>query len=417
MKKLVVFLLALLGFDLCAQLKPYYDKKQSYWGYKDSTTGKSIHAGYITAFNFKNGYAVVEEHDRIILINKDGDMHVVFNHAKIINGTPRKMFFVNDSVAGEYLEDGTLVKETRFKQAYKCPNFGDFFVLKDGNRVGFFDMYKGLVLPMEYETQNFESTFNADGDLYFSEKARFCLKHNGKWGIIDPYVETILPFEYDYLVKLDTLFGACKNGKCGVINERAFVRIPFIYETFLGRYSSHGFYARKEDPFIFMDKGKIIFYRLDINKVVDKVPASENEWGRLAMMTVYDQQGKVGLVDTVGKILIPIEFDGLNSSNEKGDQFDPFWIACKDKKCGVYERSKGYKIVPFECENIQTGIIDGKTYYVVTKNRKQGLFDMNMKPITDYLYNYLSFNTNDLSIYNEGRSGTLSVKGEAKWEK
>jgi hypothetical protein len=150
---------------------------------------------------------------------------------------------------------------------------------------------------------------------------------NPKAGTMDKAGNIILPVTYDGLQRMadasyNYSLAAVKNGKCGVINDKGTVLIPFIYDVL----SPYGY--------------GLIFVKKD---------------------------GKEGMIDIHNRILIPVQYDKVVSSEAVDFPPKHFLVVKGDKIAVVNEVNK--IIVPYTNEDIRYDE-DKKAFYVYEANNQ-----------------------------------------------
>ena len=147
-----------------------------------------------------------------------------------------------------------------------------------------------------------------------SDKYVFALKDK-HWGVIDFENKVVIPFEYEQIKETinynhlgeDTLI-VQKNGLLGTINFRNIIVIPIEYEAISGycQINFNGHYVVKDGKTGIIDKtGKIILpteYDFLFYYTKEEIKAKSN--------------GKYGLINSEMKIIIPFEYDALTTYAE-----------------------------------------------------------------------------------------------------
>jgi hypothetical protein len=96
----------------------------------------------------------------------------------------------------------------------------------------------------------------ANADNFYRKIAVVELKN--KWGIIDIYDSTVVPFAYDSIIRTGDDFYLYKNKKWGFMNyERQYKKVEFIYDGFLDGNFSYITFAKLQNKWYFLDDGKI----------------------------------------------------------------------------------------------------------------------------------------------------------------
>ncbi|MFI5203168.1 MAG: WG repeat-containing protein [Flavobacteriales bacterium] len=326
--------------------------------------------------------------------------------------------FKTDSTIGIIDSTGKKEYEIKFDRAYNWSEEYMGFLIRKNNKLGFFHMDYGLVLPIEYETDEFQSTFNYDGNLYFDDSAVFCLRHiTNKWGLISMYGKIHAPFEYDKMFAVNyyqaDYFAAEKDGKWGVIDRNGKTAIEFTYDACLGRYHG-GRSGREEDPYVFLKKEKIVFYSLTQKKEIPEAPPSEYDWESPSCLTFF-HNNKAGVVDRKGNIIIDFMFDNI-FLRERIDstQTLPTFLVYLNGKAGLIIDDR-YVFPLFECDRIDVVRFKKEFFYILTRGDKKALYTWTQLPITDFLFDDIYPADENFTIYSGTKSGTMTATGVVTW--
>ncbi len=416
MKRHVLFICFLVNVCFAiGQLKPVLDK-QGNCGYKDSKTGKVIKCAYVDCGEFKGNEALVTKDGKYYAINREGKQLVEFNHKRMFHSKVGEFTFLDDSLAGTVNSSGIILSQASFKLLHTSRIVEDLFVMESKPFYGIFSSKKGILLPVEYECEDFMGTFNWDGDLYFDQDELFCLKKNGKWGITDVYGKTLVSFEYDLLREFEKLIAAKKDGKWGLVDKNKKVILPFEYDMVFGMYKSGPHIPRPEDPYVLLKEGKIVFYNHNFNKFVTSVPPGKYDWERPERMTLYCD-GKYGVIDYNGEFIVPFEYNDIVST----------WVTDTTKKITIYEVKKDtlwalYKpgkgvVTPFKvCESLNSLYLGGKLICCIRSYGKIIIHDENLKPLSLEEFSGYDYNEGVLTVFKGEKQGVFSIDGTVKWE-
>jgi hypothetical protein len=174
-------------------------------------------------------------------------------------------------------------------------------VERDGKR-GFMDSTGRIVIPIEFEmARPFQTIRSSEGILNIA-----AVRRGGRWGFVDPDGRTILPFEYDEVNRFNSVAG--KN------IVRVKLRGEWIYIDDTGktiddewdvdfsrnRGSADDQKARNGGP------GKGVQQRISNN-------ISLRDGGKRTEVTPLQRDGKWGMVDNKGKILVPVTYDEIGA--------------------------------------------------------------------------------------------------------
>jgi len=181
----------------------------------------------------------------------------------------------------------------------------------------------------------------------FFDKPFTPVKLNGKWGVIDQSGKTVLPFTYDEITEGIPFWMARKGKKHGAID---------------------------------MDTGKevvVCLYSAPLN-------FDNFSYPKFGMVAVAEKNGKAGLIDTLGREVIPFLYDPQEGLFE--EIIPGFYQAYKNGKMGVFD-TLGNEIVPFLFDYIF--ISDSEENYFSTNCRKKyGLYSLEGREIAPCIYDY-----------------------------
>lgn len=146
-------------------------------------------------------------------------------------------------------------------------------IYKNG-KWGFINKKNELVIPCEYD-------FSDDRKCLFTEyenKLYVSVRKNGKWGIIDSNNNVIITFKYDDISSANKIIWTKLGEKCGFIDINDNIVVPF------------------ED---------------------DDCEEDFHNFCELSEYHLISQKGLVGLIDNNGNIVIPIQYKGIEVSEDK----------------------------------------------------------------------------------------------------
>lgn len=169
--------------------------------------------------------------------------------------------------------------------------------LKNGGKFGYFNSENYSFIECQFdEAKSF--------DLPQSNEApEACVKKDGKWDVIDKAGHTLLPLIYDR-VDIDSvnLYRVKIDGLVGIIDGANNILFPFKYRD-LSKFNKKGIAAAQ-------DRFGLYGYinNQDEKLIAFQFPLAENfEDGKDYAIVGMDCNHK-GLIDTNGKIVVPMEF-------------------------------------------------------------------------------------------------------------
>jgi hypothetical protein len=313
------------------------------------------------------------------------------------------------------------------------------FVAQKKDKVGVIDSLGKTIIPFDYThiAQQYQNLLYANKDqkkyLIFSKKKIFEIKHydidmlkegtawvgiclpNGKCGFLDLNGNEVIPFEYQSYHDFDKNTAAIlrKNNKFGLIDSQNGMLLPFIYDSLSNIYVIKNYqkyyYARKDGKVGFIDKNEktiLSFEQEEIRfhnsySIIDSsfYFLKDGKWGlrtlnQIEIPAIYDdlnsfyvekkkyfvavKEGKKGIVNFDGTIVIPCEYDKFSIVQWRSQydfrNIDSFFIAFKNNKKGVIS-AKNEIIIPFEFAEEDVFYFYHNVVYI-NKNNKIGAYDL-----------------------------------------
>jgi hypothetical protein len=220
-----------------------------------------------------------------------------------------------------------------------------------------------ISLPFEYTNVN--TQYGNSVIAYKDDKCGILQVNNGL-----PY--EITTCEYDGIQGLNQIFVVEKGGKYGLMNTYGEMITKMEYDEI--RNLSTNYYdqsklmvgKKKNKSFLLDHSGKLINEEgyLEISKLPSGYPINENNYNYLKYTTAKSKQG---LMDKLGKIITPAEFDGIDSESNN------LMIVKKDGKNGVYHILQKEYVIPCEFDNIfgtdsgYIGVKENNYYKIITR--------------------------------------------------
>lgn len=212
---------------------------------------------------------------------------------------------------------------------------------------------------------------NLNGERLYDEDEYEYYTFGGKWGYINASGAIVIPIKYDYASYFKNHFAivGTKSTKdsilrYGIINSKGVVTVPMQYED-LSFADNNLFYAQNNDLNGIIDNAGVV----KVSLMYDYITIENG-------LAIVKKEDKQGLVNLNNQILIPIENEYV--FYEKEDDF--FHISVSDKVYYYYHKS-GAKF------DTKTDFNNGIA--IVSKDKKYGIIDKNVKFITPLKYDYL----------------------------
>lgn len=165
---------------------------------------------------------------------------------------------------------------------------------------------------------------------------------NDKWGCLDLNGNVVIPLEYDWIVPFDKktsgISSAKRNGKWGLINKNGTIVEPFVHNEEILFSNNFASLTRNGENLIISRDGQIFYGKIKNEKSV----------GHEGIIIV-NKQGKYGLMNHVGEMVIPFEYDEIVKDNTKR-----CFVVTQNKKNGLVS-FEGMLLIPLEYDGIGDG--------------------------------------------------------------
>jgi hypothetical protein len=256
----------------------------------------------------------------------------------------------------------------------------DNYIVKQNSRFGIVDNNEKIVVPIEY--MEF-------GEYPYSDGSYLARNKEGKFGFILIDGRVTLPFKYDNVRKgssnivsiqgekcglvqvnsgapieivtceFDNIiegsktFIVEKDGKFGLLNQYGKQMIATEYESLQsfkeGYYDNATVYIAKKGKnyFLINEQGRVIS-ESDITEITPLYRKSQASYysQKFTYMKVKAKNGKFGIMDKVGKMIVAPQFDDVVSED------DNLMVVRSKGKCGMYSLLGQKQILPFEYDLI-----------------------------------------------------------------
>lgn len=329
-------------------------------------------------------------------------------------------------------ESGKVVISPVYADTYRF-NYG-IAPVKLGEKYGFIDNAGALLIEPKFDTlSNPRKSPNLE---YIS------VNKNNKYGVIGFDGRTIVPIMYEnpLYFRENGLAKILFKGRYGVINTKGVQVIPPIYKS-LSFLDDGRFIFSKNEKYGLLDvTGKVL-----LNETYNKIDAFEDGtligesstgwsildnsgnvklsleynissiWGNFARIYPKSGERKLGVANSKGSIVIPLQFKDIAISNDIGkmDQNDPA-IFFKRKSSSGFMDTKGNVI--FEHPNepgkrIEGRYEDGTVAYHI--DDLTGLLDRKGEVLLEPSYDYIGLMMfGYASFEHKGKWGVIDVSGK-----
>lgn len=206
-------------------------------------------------------------------------------------------------------------------------------IVMGNHKFGIIQANQHLLVPIEYDLIN---SFGNDYILVFKRTPY------QSTGIFDKTGKWVIPLgKYQEIGSLSNGFATVKsNGKYGFINTNAELIIPPIYDE-VSDFNNELALIKRNNQFAFIDtKGNLA---INFNKLSDYKSVLSFHQG---LSGVCNRRGKCGFINTLGQVVIPLEYDNAIAFNEG------FGLVKKHDKWGFIDKNN-QTIIPFIYDNAE----------------------------------------------------------------
>ena len=211
------------------------------------------------------------------------------------------------------------------------------------------------------------------------EKSVLEYKENNKYGIIDFKGKKITNAIYDSIESLQYKEGCLlvKQGeKYGIINIKGKTVIGIEYDSI----SADGYYDKETQ---YQKAGFVVGQK--------------------------KQEGyRYGYINNQGKTILEVEYNEVNRIIEEMKDDDIYLLALQNGQAGIYQNKK--QIIKHSYEEIEYN--SQNQMFLVQKNGKQGVLDIDGKEILKPEYDYIMISTESINAQKDGITTSYNKKGE-----
>lgn len=434
------------------------------WGFVDKDSIVKIPFGYEFLNPFENGLAYAKQGNKEFFITKnnvklegDYDKVDVFSHGLAAVRKNGKWGFINEvgklvipviydrvdyfrfsglssvsknGKSGFINKVGEEIIPIIYEGAYQEMKDQNVLVEKNGKWAIFdnsgkqqtefiFNSFKDF--KRAYFTDFSKDIFNRDESTFFENGAAL-VENNGKFEFINAKGKAaFLNNKFDSATVFDTYRNAIvkKSGKYGIIKTDGTFKVPLVYD-FIDYYDTNHFNSEYYNA----RKGKeYSFFNKDLKKIGESYEPIYNDFSNSnPTITFKNLNGKYGVVDWEGNVIIPFDFDEIDKIDktdfllmQKGGYFGVISKNGKTKIPAKYKSLQSLvdKFDDAELRNKNLFIADGKlididnnvligeysaltpVFYnhsklLVSKNKKWGIIDISNKILLPIEYDAIS---------------------------
>lgn len=285
---------------------------------------------------FRNGYAKVSNNALWGLANREGKEVVKPIYQIVVPGWGTSDYFLlikKDGTQDLFFPNKALLINTQYR------NIGGFYkglatYTSDNKLFGYIDTLGNVAIPAQYEVAE-----------NFSDYGMAVVKMGGQVGLIDTKGKWLISPQYEAI---------------SIVNKANII-------------------VKKDCKFY--------LYGVD-NQLLSKEYDMINMVYRTTFFSVL-QGDKSGLIDSVGKEIVPCQFEKIANYNDyKPSEIPPhFQFVIEAEKKGVWDTKKQKLILPCIYENVKwVANAAGKDYFIASRNEKAGVIDENNEIILPFEY-------------------------------
>lgn len=181
-------------------------------------------------------------------------------------------------------------------------------------KYGFINANDELVIPLKYDSVDCGYSLEKSGDYHrgWNGKGLMSVCINSKWGYINNKGEIVVPTIYDIVEsRCDPVAIIKKEGRQGIINEKADFFLPIKYDEIEGNYYAKDvFFVKKNSKYGFFNSNykEVIPFKYDFVTGFYRYN-KENDHGLCGVGI----NGKYGYIDKKGIEVIPLIFEFVES--------------------------------------------------------------------------------------------------------
>lgn len=326
-------------------------KHNGYWGLKNILNDSVIiEAKYDTLIYQSQGMAIVKENKKwgLIDIHNNVILKNIYDTIQLISHLACLKFKLNNKYGIVYY-NGKILFDTTYSNIYQLWNTLNYFLVTNNqNKYAVIDTNGKMLSEYLYDkieafTENFELLY-------------FLVQIKDKFGIYDKNFNEIIPIVYDNIELVKQKYFVVElNKKKGLLDSNNKIILAIDYNCI----------------------GDNLYYEL----------GCEPEYVKKDTLIEIKKNGKWGMANLNGKIIIPIIWDEI----DKKEKFiETTKIINGKKKVGIIN-FKNEIVIAHEYEHF--GDFNDK-YIIASKNNKVGVIDFNNKKIIDFNYKIIFFTNN-----------------------
>lgn len=381
-------------------------------------------------FNFSDdGFASVQTSGKWGVVNAEGRLVVPviyeYSSGDLFEGFFNGLAIVmRDGKYGYINDKGNVIIPLEYEYGSNFKN-GFAGVYKD-EKYGIIDTSGTVVVPFEYDLLSVLPTNLAVAEI------------NGKYGIIDMTGNEVVPFIYEYISALPFdfnydyhLFAFRQNGKDALANLAGNLLTDYVYEHIdfffeglalmrkeTGKWGYIDVNGAEVIPAVY-DNGFHFYNGLanvtkeGVDSFIDLTGALAFEGNALGFDDSYyltllsDDNGKWGVLDRTGKIVVPIEYDDICIYDDV-----IIWVNNRAEQISGYFDKDGNVVIPLRHTNGGYSSKPAEGLIGLEKNNKWGYVDYAGNVVIDFEYDAVgSFSAGFAPVQKDGIWGYIDKSG------
>jgi hypothetical protein len=365
---------------------------------------------------YKTGLSEASKDGKWGFINKKGEEVVPIKYSEVdCHKMEEELIFVcSKNKWAIFDKNGNQRTDFIYDEIYGTSNNFDYFAEEY--------LYKGLLLARkgnQYQYLNQDLKIVADFGYYTKAepitKFGFAIvKKEDLYGVINSKNKIVVPFIYPFIEHPKRSYQGFydeyyiyKNGKIGILNEKAVLITDVIYDSFERDYckisdSSQVIFIAKRDNHLGI-----------INKSGEIILPIEYEEIGLFMgsdISMAKKNGLFGIIDSYGNIKLPFEYENITSYKD----WD-YFILQKGKDYGVIDKQNLKMIFPTEYQAMEQCFYD-KNKFIVKKNGYYGIItrknEITIPMEYDEISNWVEYGPDEHFVVKNGKHGLISREGK-----
>jgi bifunctional DNA-binding transcriptional regulator/antitoxin component of YhaV-PrlF toxin-antitoxin module len=350
--------------------------KNGKWGFIDKAGHEIIPCKYKEVKDFCNGVAVVEQDDKSGIIDKYGSTIVPIRYNWI------NRFSKGDSLtsAGLNGKQGILNIKGETVIPFEYDEVNGFkeglMVVKKDEKYGCIDKNNNVIIPLEYEDAGFRKCFS---------QGLIALKKDGKFGYLNRNGSVVIPFNAQ-LTGDPFISGLSTLSRGGALSDFDYVDGRFI---------------SKNTPY------QMALINQEGKQVTDFFTGEYHLWVDGYVTVKNGETGLQGLMDTRGRIVIPIKFWLVGSEIKEGLVF----VGYNTKQYGFVDINTGGITIPCVYEPADDFTFE-EGLWAVRKNGKCGFINRSNQEVIPFVYDKAkSFSEGFAVVVRYGKYGYVDRFG------